>query len=531
MHSAEINNASILATANEISRVAGETALSFFRNKLDIDLKSDESPVTAADLKIERQARDIIEKNFPNHEILGEEFGVGDLTKEDIWVIDPIDGTRSFISGHPLFGFLLAYVKNGQSQIGIVSMPALGERFVGQKGKGATLNSLEIRSSTKTRLADAILFINEGEKLFANEPGVHARLVEAGHTRRFGYDCYPHALLAAGHVDAVVDYDLKPFDFMPLVGLIEAAGGIMTDWDGNSLDFQSAGKVVSAATPELHGELLDLISGGQKGDFDKLLAPEDGSPFDLINAEGQSPIVLVCEHASNRIPVRLGDLGLTGDQKTSHVAWDPGARELAMALSTSLDAPLIAARFSRLVYDCNRPPDVESAMPATTEAGAIPGNQAISIAAHGVRTSEIYEPFQSEVSRVLESKRREGFSPILITVHSFTPVFQGKKRLVEVGYLHGEDRRLADAMLANTQSDIVSDIRLNQPYGPDDGVLHTIDRHIDTSNTPHVMIEVRNDLLAVDISAQHIHVLLREAIEKSLIDLQAQSNIQETGTV
>ena len=112
MHDSDINHAKALATSQEISQTASVTALTFFRNKLNIDLKGDESPVTAADLEIERQARDILAKNFPDHEILGEEFGAGDLSKENIWVIDPIDGTRSFISGHPLFGFLLVAESN-----------------------------------------------------------------------------------------------------------------------------------------------------------------------------------------------------------------------------------------------------------------------------------------------------------------------------------------------------------------------------------------------------------------------------------
>ncbi len=256
-----INNA-ILATANEISQNAAETALSYFRKSMDIGLKGDSSPVTVADIQIEQEARDLLGRQFPEHSILGEEFGAGDMSKEHVWVIDPIDGTRSFISGHPLFGFLLAYFKGGVSQLCVVSMPVLGERYVGLSGHAATLNGSEIRTSDKAKLCDAILFINEGEKIFANESEVHGRLLTAGHTRRFGYDCYPHALVAAGHVDAVVDYDAKPFDYLPLAGLIESAGGCMTDWSGKPLTFESDGRVVTAATPELHREMLHLLAKG-----------------------------------------------------------------------------------------------------------------------------------------------------------------------------------------------------------------------------------------------------------------------------
>lgn len=251
---------SVLETAKEIQKAAAVTALKHFRSQLHIDFKSDESPVTAADLAIERAARARIQTNFPDHEVLGEEYGAGDLTKDHVWVIDPIDGTRSFISGHPVFGFLLAYYGKGQNRLSMVAMPALNEIFIGQPGKGASLNGRPITCSKETALSKAILYINEGEKILAEAPEVYGKLVQSGHTRRFAYDCYPHALLAAGLVDCVVDYDLKPFDFLPLAGLIEAAGGVITDWQGNKLSFNSDGRVISAATTGLHQELLDILS-------------------------------------------------------------------------------------------------------------------------------------------------------------------------------------------------------------------------------------------------------------------------------
>lgn len=240
----------------ELAEGAAATALRYFRANLDIEVKSDESPVTAADKQVEREVREVLQQEFPDHAILGEEFGTGDLSADHVWVIDPIDGTRSFIGGHPLFGFLLAHVTKGMPTLGLISMPALGELYLGTTGSGATLNGEPIKASNQTRLSDAIIYINEGEKLMAHEPDILKSLVEAGHTRRFGYDCYPHALLAAGHVDAVIDYDLKPFDYLPLKGLIEPAGGIITDWDGKPLDYASDGRVISAATPALHSELL-----------------------------------------------------------------------------------------------------------------------------------------------------------------------------------------------------------------------------------------------------------------------------------
>lgn len=249
----------IVQTAHDLARAASATALTHFRGALEVELKEDESPVTRADRDIERQARELLAQSFPGHAILGEEFGAGDLNAENVWIIDPIDGTRSFLGGHPLFGFLLAHMALGRPTLGMISIPALGELFLGVAGMGAKLNGQPIRCSGKTRLAEAMLYINEGEKLLEHETEVLNRLVKAGHTRRFGYDCYPHALLAAGHVDAVVDYDLKPFDYLPLAGVIEAAGGVISDWEGRALNYASDGRVVSAATPELHAAVLALI--------------------------------------------------------------------------------------------------------------------------------------------------------------------------------------------------------------------------------------------------------------------------------
>lgn len=254
-----VSNISIFETAMFLAEKAAKTASSYFRLGVDIDFKSDDSPVTVADRQIEREARDHLAKFFPGHAILGEEYGSGDLSNDHVWVIDPIDGTRSFISGNPLYGFLLAHMHKGQCELGLISMPELKEIYLGQKGKGATLNGKTIRTSRKTDLADAILYINEGEKLLQNEPAAIARLLKVGHTRRFAYDCYPHALVASGQIDAVVDYDLKPFDYLPLAGVIEEAGGIITDWQGKALTYGSDGRVVTAATPELHEQLVGLL--------------------------------------------------------------------------------------------------------------------------------------------------------------------------------------------------------------------------------------------------------------------------------
>jgi inositol-phosphate phosphatase/L-galactose 1-phosphate phosphatase/histidinol-phosphatase len=242
-----------------ISEIAAKAAIGYFRGPLGTQFKEDDSPVTQADRGVETLVRAYLNKHFPDQGIFGEEHGIEGADKKLMWIIDPIDGTRSFLSGHPLFGFLLGHLIEGVPHIGVIGMPALNETFLGVKGKGATLNGTLIRSSEQTRLDQAILYINEGEKIYAAHPNVFNGLIGAGQTRRFSYDCYPHALLAAGHVDAVVDYDLQPYDYLPLSIIVEEAGGIMTDWEGKPLTLNSDGRVVSAATPEIHAQILALV--------------------------------------------------------------------------------------------------------------------------------------------------------------------------------------------------------------------------------------------------------------------------------
>jgi histidinol phosphatase-like enzyme (inositol monophosphatase family) len=249
----------IIANSETFAHAAGETARRYFRGQNEIAFKEDESPVTVIDQMIERDLKMAIASKYPNDGILGEESGVDGDLEGNLWVIDPIDGTRSFITGNPLFGMLLAYLENGAPVAGVISMPVLNELYTGAVGHPALCNGKPIQVSSQRDIDECTLYINEGDKLVAEHPKLLSRLLGAGKTRRFGYDCYPHALLAAGHIDAVVDYDLKPYDYLALTAVIEAAGGIMTDWAGKPLDLASDGAVVAAATPELHSELLALL--------------------------------------------------------------------------------------------------------------------------------------------------------------------------------------------------------------------------------------------------------------------------------
>ncbi|WP_420414050.1 inositol monophosphatase family protein [Roseibium sp.] len=251
--------AEIISDCEAWARHAAPIAREAFCQRGSVRFKQDESPVTVTDELIEQELKKAISSKYPKDGIFGEETGIEGDTSQNLWIIDPIDGTRSFISGNPLFGLLLAYVEEGRPVAGTISMPVLEEVYSGGVGRQATLNGALINVSGQTDIDDCILYINEGEKLLAERPEQLKRLLEKGRTRRFGYDCYPHALLAAGRIDAVVDYDLKPYDFFALTGVIEAAGGVITDWNGNKLGLSSDGTVVSAASPELHRSLLEML--------------------------------------------------------------------------------------------------------------------------------------------------------------------------------------------------------------------------------------------------------------------------------
>ncbi len=227
-----------------------------------------------------------------------------------------------------------------------------------------------------------------------------------------------------------------------------------------------------------------------------LLHTEDGPPVEIVNPEGAASILLICEHASNRIPASLGDLGLDADTRESHIAWDPGAEPIARLMAKALDAPLILQRFSRLVYDCNRPPDAPSAMPERSEIFEIPGNQGLSAADRETRTEALYIPFHQAVGDYLDRARAVGRHPAMVTIHSFTPVFNGRARKVELGLLHDRDARLVDEMLDFVDElGVPVQVRRNEPYGPEDGVTHTLRRHALPRGLLNVMIEIRNDLL------------------------------------
>lgn len=214
------------------------------------------------------------------------------------------------------------------------------------------------------------------------------------------------------------------------------------------------------------------------------------------NASATGRIVLVCEHASNHIPPLWGDLGLTPDQRSAHIAWDPGALGVARGLARRLDAVLVHAPVSRLVYDCNRAPDMAGAMPGRSEIHDIPGNAGLSLAERAARTATVYVPFHDGLHALLMDRMARGVAPVMVTIHSFTPVYFGRTRAVEFGVIHDADASLPLAILAEAQARTTLRSELNEPYSAKDDVTHTLRLHATPYGLPNAMLEIRNDLIA-----------------------------------
>ncbi len=225
------------------------------------------------------------------------------------------------------------------------------------------------------------------------------------------------------------------------------------------------------------------------------LYADDGTPALVVNGKAKSDFFFICEHASRQIPSVLGTMGLSPAERRSHIAWDIGAAAVARLLSKAFDAPLVLQRYSRLVFDCNRPPGAPAAIPEASEATRIPGNENLSETDKKARADDLYFPFHAKVSAMLDERHAGGVDPIVVTMHSFTPIYHGRQRKVELGIVHDEDARFADAMLDAAALDPSYSTGRNDPYGPEDGVTHTLRMHSHQRGLLNVMLEVRNDLI------------------------------------
>jgi len=214
----------------------------------------------------------------------------------------------------------------------------------------------------------------------------------------------------------------------------------------------------------------------------------------VSNARGQSPFVIVCDHASNRIPAKYGDLGLSATQRLSHIAWDPGALAVSRALSETLDAPLVQSTVSRLIIDCNRDLDAPDLIWTLSEATRIAANENLDDDERQYRIDRVHRPYHASIETLLEARRHAGQETVLVCVHSFTPVYHGEARPWPIGLIHGADTRYTQALFdALAAEEPGLNIGWNQPYAALNGVTLTLEKHGDGRGLDATMIEIRND--------------------------------------
>jgi len=252
------------AFIGRLATASGETILPFFRTSLSIDNKSahnDFDPVTEADRAAEAVMRRLIKANFPQHGIVGEEFGNEQENAEYVWVLDPIDGTKSFISGFPIWGTLIALLHRTMPVFGMMHQPFIGERFSGDNGSAHYSGASGERRLSVRRcgsLQDATLFTTSPLLMNEADRASFGGVEKAVRLTRYGGDCYSYCMLAAGHLDLVIETELKPYDIAALIPIITGAGGIVTTWQGKPA--QSGGRIIAAGDPRVHEAALKLLN-------------------------------------------------------------------------------------------------------------------------------------------------------------------------------------------------------------------------------------------------------------------------------
>jgi predicted N-formylglutamate amidohydrolase len=226
-----------------------------------------------------------------------------------------------------------------------------------------------------------------------------------------------------------------------------------------------------------------------------LLGPDDPPPVEIINSEGGADALLICDHASAAIPAALGNLGLDRGQLRLHIAWDIGVAEVVRRLCPRLDAPGVLSGFSRLVVDCNRQLDDPSSIAQESDDIAVPGNRGLDKEARRLRAEACFWPYQQAIAERIAAALRRGRIPVLLSLHSFTPVMQGFERPWQIGVLSNHDRRVADRLLDLLKRDPVLVVGDNQPYDGRTGRGYGIVEHGERHRLPHALIEIRQDLI------------------------------------
>lgn len=256
-----MSRADDVAFAHRLADAAGEAIRPWFRARVEVETKGDASPVTVADRAAETAMRALIEAERPGDGIVGEEFGASNPGASRVWVLDPIDGTRSFIAGRPIFGTLVALLEEGQPVLGIIDQPIGRDRWTGAEGEATTLNGTPVTTRRCPALSMALIASTGPQYFHAPERARFEALAAAAGQLVYGGDCYNYGLVAAGHIDVVVEANLKLHDFAALAPIVIGAGGSMTDWQGRPLDRNSNGSVIALGDASLLPEVSRRLLG------------------------------------------------------------------------------------------------------------------------------------------------------------------------------------------------------------------------------------------------------------------------------
>ncbi|MEP4380128.1 MAG: histidinol-phosphatase [Alphaproteobacteria bacterium] len=251
--------------AHALADAAGAAALRYFRAGVDVEIKADASPVTQADREAETAMRALINQTYPEHGIMGEEHGSERLDADLVWVLDPIDGTRAFVNGIPLFATLIALVRGGEPILGLNAYPALAERWLGVQGKptrhwyGAKESGV-VRTRSCASIDDAHLCTTSPDMFGTEDAARYTKLKNAVRDTRFGTDAWAYAMVASGHTDMAAEAGMQPYDYLSHAVVVAGAGGTITDWDGRPLRMDSPGSVLAAGDAQRHTEALALLT-------------------------------------------------------------------------------------------------------------------------------------------------------------------------------------------------------------------------------------------------------------------------------
>ncbi len=255
----------LIALAEKLADAAGAITMTHFRSPMAIEAKADQSPVTVADKEAETAMRALIEDAFPDHGIIGEELEDKNPEAEFVWALDPIDGTQSFVTGKPLFGTLIALMQGGRPVLGVMDMPALGERWIGAQGLATTFNGDEVKVRACKDMGEAWLYATSPHMFEDSDFPAFERLRKATRRTVYGAECQAYGLLASGWVDIVCEGTMELYDCATMVPIVEGAGGVITDWKGQALGLDGSrggdGTVLACGDAQIHAQALELLAG------------------------------------------------------------------------------------------------------------------------------------------------------------------------------------------------------------------------------------------------------------------------------